>query len=133
MPTPQDVAFGRLAVARGLVTTDAVRSLYQRLPPGVTLAGALVQARALSPQAAQALSQELARLGPAAFRPPSSGSGTWSAMGPPPSRASGLGPPPSDEATLHVVHRQFLLSVEKRLGADQHARCADAALGSVVL
>ncbi len=59
MGSPHDVAFGRLAIARGWVAQRAVHEAWSALPPERSLAHELVGRRLLRPEQAQALLAEL--------------------------------------------------------------------------
>jgi predicted Ser/Thr protein kinase len=62
MPTHEDVAFGRLVVARGLLPVDTIRQAYARLQPGQTLMGLLLRHGMLDGQQALKLKAELGQI-----------------------------------------------------------------------
>ncbi len=105
MGDSRDIAFGRLASARGLVTVETVRQVYAALPPGRSLAEALVASGTLSPDDARRVMAELAyrASGPRPVATPPDDATVQLPARPP----NGLQPiaAPADDATVQIPAR----------------------------
>ncbi|HZV03253.1 MAG TPA: serine/threonine-protein kinase [Planctomycetota bacterium] len=93
----RNIELGKLAIARGLVSRQAVSDVFRTLPPDAPIEDALVSRGVLAPEHASALAQEVAAvLLPPAAAGGRSGGGAPHPNPPPASRGEGDLPAPGD-------------------------------------